>query len=376
MYLTAQLKLLPTAIQAESLERTLLACNAACDYISAAAWKTKTFRQFDLHRLCYRAVREHFDLGAQAVVSAISKVADAYKGAARSLRTFRKAGSIAYDRRMLSYNCTASTVSIWSLTGRLRIPFVCGPRQTALLASETGETDLAFVRGHWYLNVSCKIPDATPAIGPFMGVDLGIRNTAATSHGALHSGTERQQFKQERDRVRASLQARNKRRARKALRRQAGRERRRITWENHNISKAIVAEAEGTQCGGIRMERLTGIRQRCKVRNKHVNRMVSGWSFGQLQRFIAYKAERCGIRIEYVEAAYTSQTCAVCGALGSRCGDVFSCRTCGEKHSDVNAAVNIAADGVALGAKQRARKPARIAAKRRIVSHVKSRLPC
>ena len=59
----------------------------------------------------------------------------------------------------------------------------------------------------------------------------------------------------------------------------------------------------------------------------YTNRMMSGWSFGQLQAFVAYKAERCGIKIEYVDPAYTSQTCAQCGALGVRRGDVFSCTT-------------------------------------------------
>ena len=54
MNLTAQLKLEPTAEQAFALSRTLVASNAACDYISGVAWDSKTFRQFDLHRLCYR----------------------------------------------------------------------------------------------------------------------------------------------------------------------------------------------------------------------------------------------------------------------------------------------------------------------------------
>lgn len=57
MNLTAQLKLEPTASQAADLARTLVASNAACDYISGMAWDSKTFRQFDLHRLCYREVR-------------------------------------------------------------------------------------------------------------------------------------------------------------------------------------------------------------------------------------------------------------------------------------------------------------------------------
>ena len=83
------------------------------------------------------------------------------------------------------------------------------------------------------------------------------------------------------------------------------------------------------------MERLRGIRKRCKIFNPHSNRMMSGWSFGQLQALVAYKAERCGIKIAYVDRAYTSQTCAQWGAVGARRGDVFSCTTCGNAHADI-----------------------------------------
>jgi len=362
--LTAQLKLQATPEQADALRRTLERTNEACNYISECAWDAKTFRQYDLHKLCYRAVRDRFGLAAQATVRAISKVADAYKLDRNVQRAFRPLGSIAYDARILAFG--DSSVSIWSLDGRLPIAFACGERQRALLVSQKGESDLVLRGGNWYLLATCAIPDATPASGPAMGVDLGIRNTAATSHGTLHPGKARQKFKEKRNRVRASLQSRNNRRARKALRRQSGRERRRITWENHNLSKAIVAEAEGTQSGVIRMERLAGIRRRCKIFNKHTNRMMSGWSFGQLQAFVVYKAERCGIKIEYVDPAYTSQTCAQCGTLGVRRGDVFSCTTCGKAHADIQAAVNIAAGGVARPGRG---KPSRIAAKCKSVSH-------
>lgn len=366
MQLTAQLKLKPSPAQAGALDRTMAACNAACNRISEAAWDAKIFRQFDLHRLCYRTVRDEFAIAAQAAVRAIAKVSDAYKLDRNTQRVFRAHGAVCFDLRILSFDLEQSTVSIWTLDGRQTISFACGERQRELMQCQKGESDLCFVRGQWYLLATCTVADAQPASGPPLGVDLGIRNTAATSRGTLHCGAGRQQFKERRNKVRASLQSRNNRRARKALRRLSGRERRRVTWENHNLSKTIVAEAEGTQCGTIRMERLAGIRQRCKIRNKHTNRMMSGWSFGQLQSFVAYKAARCGIKIEYVEPAYTSQTCAACGVLGTRRGDVFSCTTCGKVHADVNAAVNIARGGVARPDRG---KPSRTAAKCLAVSH-------
>lgn len=372
MQLTAQLKLKPSPEQAEALAQTMAVGNAACNYISKRAWESKTFRQFDLHKLCYRAVRVDFALSAQAAVRTIAKVADAYKLGRNTKRVFKANGAVCFDNRLLSY--TASTVSIWSVGGRLRIPFTCGDRQHKLLTGQKGESDLVFVRGKWYLLATCVIRDAEPTSGPIMGVDLGIRNTAATSHDTLHSGAARQQFKERCHKVRASLQSRNNRRAKRALKRISGRERRRTTWENHNLSKRIVAEAEGTHSGVIRMERLTHIRRRTKIWNKHSNRMAAGWSFAQLQNFVGYKAARSGIKIEYVEPAYTSQSCAQCGALGNRSGDVFSCTTCGTVHADVNAAVNIARGGAAQGASHRARKPARMTARCKGVSHtVKSR---
>lgn len=41
------------------------AFNAACNFVSDIAWESRTFRHFDLRRLCYYAVRSRFGLTAQ-----------------------------------------------------------------------------------------------------------------------------------------------------------------------------------------------------------------------------------------------------------------------------------------------------------------------
>jgi putative transposase len=203
--------------------------------------------------------------------------------------------------------------------------------------------------------------DAEPPGDNTMGVDCGIRNTAATNHGTLHNGQARQQYKAKRANVRASLQSKGTRGARRVLKRLSGRESRHIQHENHVLAKVLVSEAQMHQCGTIRLEKLSGIRARTKVRNKHLNRMVGGWSFGQLQKFVEYKAIRAGIKTEHVNPAYTSKTCSTCGARGVRTQDVFRCTTCGTSHSDINAAVNIAGGGVC--------RPSRINADRVNISH-------
>lgn len=62
MKLIAQVKLMPTAAQADALLRTLEAANAACDTVSALAWNTHTFKKFDLQKLCYLSIRETYGL--------------------------------------------------------------------------------------------------------------------------------------------------------------------------------------------------------------------------------------------------------------------------------------------------------------------------
>ena len=366
-------KLSPTTTMAASLSETCVAFAGACNAILAVAIETGTSNNIELHHLAYRSTRNDFKLSANLAVRAIRRVSQAmtaWKARGAQPKGFRPT-SIDYDARIFDYRAKDETVSLTVMDGRIHVPMILGEYQReALKGKKPTAAVVVRSRNVWQINIVVEDKDPAPVDGPPMGVDLGIRNTAATSHGTLHAGSGRQKFKESRNKVRASLQSRNNRCARKVLRRLSGRERRHITWSNHNLSKAIVAEAKDTQSGVIRMERLKDIRQRCKIRNKHTNRMMSGWSFGQLQNFVAYKAARCGIKIEYVDPAYTSQICSSCGVLGKRRGDVFSCTTCGTAHADIQAAVNIAAGGVV---RPRRSKPTRTAAGCLDVSHVESK---
>ncbi|TAK13815.1 MAG: transposase, partial [Anaerolineae bacterium] len=115
MKLTAQVKLLPTPEQAQWLTQTLETANAACNSISARGWESKTLRQFPLHQLTYREVRDRFPLAAQVVVRCIAKVADAYKTGRNVMRIFKPHGAMALDDRILSYNLETREVSIWTV---------------------------------------------------------------------------------------------------------------------------------------------------------------------------------------------------------------------------------------------------------------------
>jgi putative transposase len=113
----AQVKLLPSPEQAESLLATIQTFNAACDWLAERARQLDVYSQFRLQNACYKAIRLLFGLSAQAACLVCAKVADAYKKS-KSPRTFRLAGAITYDLRLLSWNLEESRVSIWARNSR------------------------------------------------------------------------------------------------------------------------------------------------------------------------------------------------------------------------------------------------------------------
>jgi len=345
MKLTAQLKLLPTPEQADALRRTLETANAACNYISDVAWVTGTFGKFALQKLCYQDARERFGLAAQMTIRALAKVSDAYKLNKETKRTFRSHASIAYDDRILSFALLDSSISIWTLDGRQSIPFVCGERQRAILATRQGESDLLFHDGEWYLLVTCTAEEAAlQDVDGALGIDLGVSNIATDSDGEAHSGTAIKNMRYRHRRLRNKLQRLGTLGSRRRLRKLSGQERRFAKHVNHGLSKRIVAKAERTK-RAIALEDLTHIRTRVRARRSQCATLHS-WAFAQLRAFIAYKAALKGVPVHFVDPRNTSRTCLACGhcAKENRTSQSsFVCTSCGfAGPADVIAAGNIA----------------------------------
>lgn len=348
MKLIAQVKLQPTPEQADALKRTLETANAAANYVSGQAWETQTFRQYDLHHLCYSTVREQFGLSAQVTVRVLAKVADAYKLDRKAKRVFRLTGGIAYDDRILSWKLPKLEVSIWTVDGRLRVPFVAGERQRQMLETRQGESDLVLVRDEWYLLAVCEVEEPTPhEVQGVLGVDLGIVNLATDSDGQTFSGAAVERTRQHYDRLRRSLQKVGTKSAKRKLKRLSGRERRFKSNTNHVISKRLVAKAKDTR-QDLALEDLTGIRERTEPTVRKTQRSRhSKWAFGELRQYIAYKAALAGVRLHLVDPRNTSRACHACGCIDKRNRPdqaTFKCVACGHSsNADCNAARNIRA---------------------------------
>lgn len=186
MKLIAKVKLVSDNNQRYALANTLENANQVCNHISSHVWEAKTFKQFDIHRMVYKDIRENFPLSAQMAVRQISKVADAYKLDKETKRVFSLKGAIAYDDRILSWKLNKQIVSIWTVEGRLKIPFVTGQRQLELLQNRRGESDLCLIAGDWYLFATCDIDEPVlDDVSEFIGIDLGIKAIAADSDGDI-----------------------------------------------------------------------------------------------------------------------------------------------------------------------------------------------
>lgn len=342
MKLTVTVKLQPTHEQTSSLRETVKRANEACNHISDVAWETKVFGVYALQKATYYDVKESFGLTAQMVVRCVSKVADGYKLDRKRKRTFRSLGSIAYDDRILRWQ--KNRISIWTTSGRIWIPFVCGERTRALLVNRQGESDLLLRDGVYYLYATVNV-DEPPKGEPteFIGVDMGIVQIATDSDGNAYSGATVNALRARHAKLRVKLQAKGTQSAKRLLVKRRRKEGRFAKNTNHLISKRIVRLAEGTG-RGIAVEDLTGIRDRITAR-KPQRRTLHSWSFNDLRAKIEYKARLAGIPVVAVDPRNTSRRCACCGHVAKenrRSQSEFLCVSCGfAANADFNAAMNL-----------------------------------
>jgi len=345
MKLTLQIKLLPTNEQAKSLISTLQECNMACDEISKIAWENKTFNQFKLHHLTYRKIKDTSRLTAQALVRCISKVADAYKLDKKKQRIFKSLGAITYDARILSYK--QSEFSIWSVDGRLKIPFIC--HNPKYLPYIKGEADLVYKNNKFYLFQTVEVlEEDIKDVEDFIGCDFGLTNICTLSTGEIMSGKPLENYRIKRQKIRSSLQCKGTKNSKRVLKRLSGKEKRTASIVNHTIAKHIVKLAVDSN-KGIALEDLKGIRKNADNKGKQFRSRVGRWNFADLRVKIEYKAKMAGIPVLIIEPRYTSQMCSGCLHLGSRNGESFKCSNCGHsEHADLNAARNIRMLGVSV----------------------------
>jgi len=330
-----------------------------CNMIVPYVIQNRCWNRVRLHHLVYYDMRILFpSLGSQMICQAIHRVADAYttlkanKGIPKdSVPCIAfKSDSVNFDKRTYTFQGDSGDVSLFTLHGRKNVKFICGKHQKDLIKSgELKEARLIIKNKQLYFNLFLDLPD--PQLiqsDKVLGVDIGENNLAATSSGKLYGGKE---LRDKRDRYlhqRSRLQSNGSRASKRKLKIISGREQRHVKHINHEVSKSIIQEAMKCNVSEIRMEDLTNIRANIKG-GKRIKTRLHRWAFRQLQDFTKYKAEGVGMKVMFVNPAYTSQTCSVCGGIGKREKYSFSCLCGTKRHSDVNAALNIAEFAESIG---------------------------
>ncbi|HWS62591.1 MAG TPA: transposase [Steroidobacteraceae bacterium] len=192
--------------------------------------------------------------------------------------------------------------------------------------------------GDWWLCLPVERITVPPvAWNAEVGLDLGLKNTVATSDGEkLEAG----RFYRDIEFKIAQAQRRGHKRRAKRLHRTAARRRRDAL---HQYSRKIVDRYQTILVGDVSSTKLAKTRMAKSV-------LDTGW--GMLKTLLQYKGQQAGRSVRVVSERNTTRTCSSCGALTGPTGlDMcavrsWMCSECGDTHDrDVNAAKNILAAG-------------------------------
>ena len=335
-------RLAPDEKQFRLLKQTMERFNEACNYIAGVAFKKRLANKIALHHILYYKVRKSFGLSTQMTVRAVGKVVEAYKRDKSVRPVFKEHSAMVYDQRILSWK-GLDYASMLTLKGRVKVPIVIGEYQKGRMDRIRGQADLILRNGVFYLVATIDTPEEVPfEPKDWIGVDLGIKNIATDSDGNRYSGSHLNNLRHRNARLRTKLQKKGTKSAKRLLKKRSGKEARFARQVNHTVSKGLVAKAKDTE-RGIVLEDLRGIRSRITVR-KAQRRIQFSWAFGQLRRFIEYKAKLAGVPLRLVDPRNTSRTCPNCGIVdkNNRRGEEFQCVVCAfAGYADHIAAENI-----------------------------------
>ncbi|MGH2983173.1 MAG: RNA-guided endonuclease InsQ/TnpB family protein [Solirubrobacterales bacterium] len=232
----------------------------------------------------------------------------------------------------------------------------------------------------WHVSLCCEREAETPPPhrGPPVGIDRGVATSVALSTGKLLSCPTLPPGQLERLRRlqrRAGRQETARRRRPNGQRRRSARHQRTLDAVARLRAREARIRADflhklstnlAKSHGVVAIERLdvramtrsaagTLVEPGTNVKAKAgLNRSILAQGWGELRRQLAYKCGRHGSCLVEVPAAYTSLTCARCGAVDerSRREQRFACTACGHSaDADVNAARNILAAGQVVTAR-------------------------
>ena len=308
-----------------------------------AELETKTYKPFKEHYQSFRASYPDLNSGVlqshlRAVDSQIKAHISWCKKKHRLVsfpETVRSAIPLRNDMFRFEFNKKTKMFDAWLTFLRKKYPLkLCDYHQKCLLAFN-GLSDSSILRnqsGESVLRLVFKTKEKPPSTSSGLGIDLGITKPIVFSDGKmLGSGAYIRHKKLEYGKKRARSQ-----KLKESISAKQGR------WTNdlnHKLSRKAVDYAISQGASVLALENLKGHH----LSNRRFRKY--SWAFKDLLSKVAYKAEHAGLKVVYVNPAYTSQTCSCCGSKSKdnrKTQDWFLCRKCNyEANADVNASKNI-----------------------------------
>lgn len=249
--------------------------------------------------------------------------------------------------RNINYSFTRkySQISLNVLGKRIKVDY-CHNFNNLLFASNSslGTAKLVNACGHWFLHIPVAF-DVTKLnnsqINHVVGIDRGLRFIATCydekGKTLFVNGKKVLETRRKYKKLRAELQAKGTKSAKKRLKKIGQRENRWMTDVNHRLSKTLVNHYGKNTL--FVLEDLTSVTfDTTKNRRKDNRYEHSSWAFYQLEQFLAYKAQLKHSKVIEVSAQYTSQRCSKCGRINKENRNhslhLYRCDRCGYSSND------------------------------------------
>ena len=257
----------------------------------------------------------------------------------------------------LKNNCIEFPLMINGRSKRISVFVKLTDRQKALFSNAKFGTMRIVTKNHT-LVAQIVYNVAEPELksdGNVMGVDLGIKCPAVSycSDGSVKfygNGRKNKYLRRHYAYLRKKLQKSKKM---SAIERIKNKEQRIMKDIDHKLSHDIVQTAVAHNVKLIKLEQLSNVRSTTRKSRKN-NHSLHTWSFYRLAQFIEYKAKLAGISVEYVNPAYTSQTCPICGSVHHANDRNYTCECGFHIHRDLLGAMNICNSTEFVGNRQTA----------------------
>ncbi len=329
----------------KTMEQYRLACNYVSEYLFNNNFP---LNKNEVQKVIYNTIREKFNLKSQMTISCIRSVIARYKTVKTQMARrpykyqdqntgewYREVRDLTWLHKPISFNrpqvdlqrnrdwsyLSSGQLSINTLDGRVKVDPICrGFNQYLDGTWKFGLAKLLKSSGKWYLHISAtkEVTDFNKqTVKHVVGLDRGLR-FLATSYDeqgktAFFDGQAIMRKRAKYQKLRATLQAKGTKSAKRRLKKLSGRENRWISDVNHCLSKTLVQKYGANTL--FVLENLNGVSFERTDLPKALRNQNKSWAFYQLEQFLTYKAHLHNSEVVEVSAKYTSQRCPKCGVI-------------------------------------------------------------